>query len=59
MSSKAARMRPLGFEIRKVRDFLKKAPNWFLDSPDNIISSDFLEILLSAKHFREAARKKG
>lgn len=44
MSSKAARMRPLGFEIRKVRDFLKKAPNWFLDSPDNIISSDFLEI---------------
>ena len=46
MSSKAARLRPLGFEIRKVGDFLKKVPNWFLDPSDHIISSDFLEIAL-------------
>ncbi len=46
MSSKAARMRPLGFEVHKVGNFLKKVPNWFLDPADYVISSDFLEIAL-------------
>ncbi len=47
MSSKAARMRPLGFEIKKVNEFLNKVPKWFLDSEKNVISSDFLEIALN------------
>ncbi len=47
MSSEAARMRPLGFEIKKVREYLDKTPNWFLDSPEYVSSSDYLEIALN------------
>lgn len=47
MSSKAARLRPLGFEIKKVSEFLNKVPNWFLDPSDYVISSNFLEIALN------------
>ena len=47
MSSKAARLRPLGFEIKKVREFLDKVPNWFLDPSDYISSSNYLEIALN------------
>lgn len=47
MSSEAARLRPLGFEIKKVNEYLSKTPNWFLDTPDNVCASDFLEIALN------------
>lgn len=47
MSSKAARLRPLGFEIKKVAEFLNKVPNWFLDPSDYVNSSNFLEIALN------------
>ncbi|MBD5234296.1 MAG: DUF2075 domain-containing protein [Bacteroidales bacterium] len=47
MSSKAARLRPLGFEIKKVSEFLDKVSKWFLASGDNILSSNFLEIALN------------
>ena len=47
MSSKAARLRPLGFEIKKVTEFLNKVPNWFLDPTDYVNSSNFLEIALN------------
>ena len=47
MSSEAARMRPLGYEIKKVRDYLSKTPNWFLDSPEYVCSSDYLEVALN------------
>lgn len=47
MSSEAARMRPLGYEIKKVSEYLKMAPNWFLDPPENVCSSDFLEVALN------------
>lgn len=47
MSSKAARLRPLGFEIKKVSEFLDKVSKWFLASEDNILSSNFLEIALN------------
>ena len=47
MSSKASRLRPLGYEIKKVADYLSKVPNWFLDPSDNIGSSNFLEIALN------------
>lgn len=47
MSSKAARLRPLGYEIKKVAEYLSKVPNWFLDPSDYIGSSNFLEIALS------------
>lgn len=47
MSSKAARMRPLGFEIKKESQYKDKVPNWFLDSDDTVVSSDFLEIALN------------
>lgn len=47
MSSKAARLRPLGYEIKKVAEYLNKVPNWFLDPSDYIGSSNFLEIALS------------
>lgn len=47
MSSKAARLRPLGFEIKKVADYLQKVPNWFLNPPDYVESSDFLDIALN------------
>ena len=47
MSSKAARMRPLGYEIRKESEYLKKVPSWFLDSMENVRSSNFLEIALN------------
>ena len=47
MSSEAARMRPLGYEIKKVREYLDKTPNWFLDSPEYVGSSDYLEIALN------------
>lgn len=47
MSSKAARMRPLGYEIKKESHYKDKVSNWFLDSDDTIISSDFLEIALN------------
>ena len=47
MSSKAARMRPLGFEIKKESQYKNKVPSWFLDSDDTVVSSDFLEIALN------------
>lgn len=47
MSSKAARLRPLGFEIKKVTEFLNKVPNWFLDPTESVNSSNFLEIALN------------
>lgn len=47
MSSKAARMRPLGYEIKKENQYKDKVPNWFLDSDDTVVSSDFLEIALN------------
>lgn len=47
MSSEAARMRPLGYEIKKVAEYLSKTPSWFLDSPENVNSSDYLEIALN------------
>lgn len=47
MSSKAARMRPYGYEIKKESEYLSKVPSWFLDSAENIRSSNFLEIALN------------
>ena len=47
MSSKAARMRPLGYEIKKEGEYLSKVPAWFLDSVENVRSSNFLEIALN------------
>ncbi|MDE6246925.1 MAG: DUF2075 domain-containing protein, partial [Muribaculaceae bacterium] len=47
MSSKAARLRPLGFEIKKVSEFLDNVSKWFLASDNNILSSNFLEIALN------------
>lgn len=47
MSSKAARLRPLGFEIKKVADYLDKVPSWFLAPSDFVGASNFLEIALS------------
>ena len=45
MSSEAVRLRPLGFEIKKVADYLAKTPNWFLSS--SIDSSNYLEVALN------------
>lgn len=47
MSSKAARMRPLGFEIKKESQFKDKVPSWFLDPDNTVYSSDFLDIALN------------
>ena len=47
MSSEAARLRPLGYEVKKVNEYLSKTPNWFLDSSEYVCSSDFLEIALN------------
>lgn len=48
ISSNAARLRPLGFEIKKVQEYNHKTPGWFLDSKEeNIDSSDFLEVALN------------
>ena len=47
MSSKAARMRPFGYEIKKESLYKNKVANWFLDSSDNVSSSNFLEIALN------------
>ena len=47
MSSKAARLRPLGYNVIKVSEFLKKIPNWFLDSGEYVGSSNFLEIAMN------------
>lgn len=46
MSSKAFRLRPFGYEIKKVGEY-KKVANWFLDDIKNTESSDFLEVALS------------
>ena len=47
MSSQAARLRPLGFSVIKVSEFLKKIPNWFLDSDEYVNSSNFLELAMN------------
>lgn len=48
MSSKAKRMRPLGYEIKKESEFRSKTPDWFLDLKDESIdSSDRLEVALT------------
>lgn len=47
MSSEAARMRPLGYEIKKVTQDLDKTPKWFLDPPEYVSSSDYLEVALN------------
>lgn len=46
MSSKAFRLRPFGYEIKKVGEY-KKVANWFLGDVNNTESSDFLEVALS------------
>lgn len=46
MSSKAFRLRPLGYEIKKVGEY-KKVATWFLGDVNNTESSDFLEVALS------------
>ncbi len=46
ISSKAFRLRPLGFEIKKVGEY-KKVANWFLCDIQNTEASDFLEVALS------------
>lgn len=48
MSSTGVRLRPLGFDMKKVADYQHKTPAWFLDSKEeNIDSSDFLEVALT------------
>ena len=47
MSSKAARIRPLGYNVIKVSEFLTKIPNWFLDSGEFVNSSNFLELAMN------------
>lgn len=47
MSSQAARLRPLGFSVIKVSEFLTKIPNWFLDSEEYVNSSNFLELAMN------------
>ena len=46
MSSKAFRLRPFGYEIKKVGEY-KKVANWFLGDVKNTESSDFMEVALS------------
>ena len=46
ISSKAFRLRPFGYEIKKVGEY-KKVANWFLDDVKNTESSDFMEVALS------------
>ena len=46
MSSKAFRLRPYGYEIKKVGEY-KNVGKWFLRSDDDVESSDFLEVALS------------
>lgn len=48
MSSGAVRLRPLGFDMKKVNADKGLASKWFLDSMDDCIdSSDFLEVALN------------
>ena len=47
MSSKAARIRPLGYNVIKVSEFLTKISNWFLDSSKYVNSSNFLELAMN------------
>ena len=47
MSSKAARLRPLGYSIIKVSEFIHKIANWFLDSDEYINSSNYLELAMN------------
>lgn len=47
MSSQAARLRPLGYSIIKVSEYLSKTPNWFLDSDEYVNSSNYLELALN------------
>lgn len=46
MSSKAFRLRPFGYEIKKVGEY-KNVGKWFLSANDDVESSDFLEVALS------------
>ena len=46
MSSKAFRLRPYGYEIKKVGEY-KNVGKWFLRSDDDVESSDYLEVALS------------
>ncbi len=46
MSAKAFRLRPFGFDIKKVGIYDNVA-KWFLDNENSIESSDFLEVALS------------
>ena len=46
MSSKAFRLRPYGYEIKKVGEY-KNVGKWFLRSDSDVESSDFLEVALS------------
>lgn len=46
MSSKAFRLRPYGYEIKKVGQY-KDVGKWFLHSDNDVESSDFLEVALS------------
>ena len=46
MSSKAFRLRPLGYDIKKVGAY-ENVAKWFLEDVNNTESSDFLEVALS------------
>lgn len=46
MSSKAFRLRPYGFEIKKVGEY-KNVGKWFLRGDEDVESSDYLEVALS------------
>ncbi len=46
ISSKAYRLRPLGFDIKKVGEY-KNVGKWFLKETEDVESSDYLEVALS------------
>lgn len=47
MSSNAERLRPLGYEVKKVASYGNKVAGWFLDKKeDNVDSCDSLEVAL-------------
>ena len=47
MSSRAARLRPLGYRIIKVTEYLDKVHHWFLDSSEYVDSSNYLELAMN------------
>ena len=47
MSSRAERLKPLGFSVFKVREFKDKIHKWFLEDDYNVLSSNFLELAMN------------